>query len=97
MPSDRAPGFPKLNCRPDSDSMSVFCASAGNAARIRTNSVFRMGKRIADEPKVSSRATLSEAKGSRGTLWHVRRGSLDSLRSLGMTQGDHARCHPERP
>src|SRR5579859_4586399 len=45
MPSDRAPGLPKLNCNPESDSMSVFCAASGaavNMAMATTRTELRM-------------------------------------------------------
>src|SRR5207302_4852196 len=47
IPSDRAPGLPKLKVKPESDSMSVFCAAAGNviaALRARNRQNLRMLK-----------------------------------------------------
>src|SRR5437660_10715414 len=36
MPRERAPGLPKLNWSPESDSMSVFCAASGSATSEQT-------------------------------------------------------------
>src|SRR4051794_35945260 len=36
MPRERAPGLPKLNWSPQSDSMSVFCAASGSATSEQT-------------------------------------------------------------
>src|ERR1043165_1782019 len=45
MPRERAPGLPKLNCRPERDSMSVFWAKTGRAAvNASKKKVLRMAK-----------------------------------------------------
>src|ERR1700760_3999176 len=64
IPSERAPGLPKLNCRPESDSMSVFWAASGSAASVQTAATKRnlridilrdwIGRRITDGQKTGA-------------------------------------------
>src|SRR6185436_18759153 len=73
MPRERAPGLPKLNWRPERDSMSVFCAAAGRAAsNASKRKVLRMERRIALGQAAGRRLASRRDAGAPSVIDHCR-------------------------